>query len=375
MRFVCFYHSLVSDWNHGNAHFLRGVVTELLAAGHQVEVFEPADAWSRQQLVREHGTEPLYAFGRRFPHLRGRRYRPQDLDLDKALDGADVVLVHEWNAPALIARVGRHRIRGGRYRLLFHDTHHRSVSRPAEIEALDLSGYDGVLAFGEVIRQIYLDRGWAERAWTWHEAADTRVFRPIPAGSERSDLIWVGNWGDGERSREIAEFILEPARSLRLRGVVHGVRYPRQAIAALERTDLAYRGWLPNFEVPRAFARHRVTVHVPRRFYTSELPGIPTIRPFEAMACGIPLICAPWQDTEALFTAGVDYLEARNGAEMTDRLRLVLSDEAYARELGERGRRTILERHTCAHRVEELLDICRRLGVGEATPAVARSTA
>lgn len=375
MRFVCFYHSLVSDWNHGNAHFLRGVVSELLAGGHQVEVFEPADAWSREQLVREHGTAPLDAFDRRFPHLRSRRYRLQDLDLDAALDGADVVLAHEWNAPALIARLGRHRLRGGRYRLLFHDTHHRSVSRPAEIAALDLSGYDGVLAFGEVIRRIYLENGWAERAWTWHEAADTRVFRPLPADGERSELIWVGNWGDDERSREILEFILEPARGLGLRGTVHGVRYPPQALAALERTDLAYRGWLPNFEVPRAFAGHRVTIHVPRRFYTHELPGIPTIRPFEAMACGIPLICAPWQDSEGLFTAGADYLEARNTTEMTDRLRLVLSDEAFARALGEHGRRTVLERHTCAHRVEELLDICRGLGVGTSAPDVARSPA
>ena len=35
MRIVLFVHSLVSDWNHGNAHFLRGVVRELLARGHE----------------------------------------------------------------------------------------------------------------------------------------------------------------------------------------------------------------------------------------------------------------------------------------------------------------------------------------------------
>ena len=39
--------------------------------------------------------------------------------------------------------------------------------------------YDGVLAYGNVLRELYLFRGWAERAWTWHEAADTRVFRPL----------------------------------------------------------------------------------------------------------------------------------------------------------------------------------------------------
>ena len=47
MRFVMFCHSLVSDWNHGNAHFLRGIATELLARGHRLTVLEPSDAWSR----------------------------------------------------------------------------------------------------------------------------------------------------------------------------------------------------------------------------------------------------------------------------------------------------------------------------------------
>ena len=55
MRVVLFCHSLVSDWNHGNAHFLRGVVRELLARGHDVRVLEPPDGWSRQNLARRAG--------------------------------------------------------------------------------------------------------------------------------------------------------------------------------------------------------------------------------------------------------------------------------------------------------------------------------
>ena len=44
MRFVLFYHSLLSDWNHGNAHFLRGIAGELQHRGHEVVVYEPRDA-------------------------------------------------------------------------------------------------------------------------------------------------------------------------------------------------------------------------------------------------------------------------------------------------------------------------------------------
>jgi spore maturation protein CgeB len=93
------------------------------------------------------------------------------------------------------------------------------------------------------------------------------------------------------------------------------------------------------------------------------LPGIPTIRPFEALGCGIPLICSPWRDVEGLFESGKDYLLANDGAEMASHLLTLLADDQRRRELSIRGRRTVLARHTCAHRVDELLEICRELGL------------
>src|SRR4051812_42474562 len=156
MRIVLFYHSLLSDWNHGNAHFLRGVVSELLARGHEVRVYEPEDSWSLQGLREEQGERPLYGFRAAYPGLSSTQYDPRRLDLDKALDGAGLVIVHEWNDHALVRRIGAHRARSGRYRLLFHDTHHRSVSEPDAMAAYDLTHYDGVLAFGRVIRDLYL---------------------------------------------------------------------------------------------------------------------------------------------------------------------------------------------------------------------------
>jgi spore maturation protein CgeB len=370
VKIVAFYHSLISDWNHGNAHFLRGVVSELLARGHEVRVFEPEDAWSVSNLVAEQGEAPIAAFHARYPEL-GRRVSERytmDLDLDRALDGADVVIVHEWNDPALVGRIGEHRARGGRYALLFHDTHHRSVTAPHEIARYDLRHYDGVLAFGRVIRDLYRERGWAARAWTWHEAADVRKFGPRPELMRDGDLVWIGNWGDEERSAELGAMLIEPARALGLRTCVYGVRYPPAARHALAQAGIQYGGWLANFEVPAVFARYAVTVHVPRRAYVEALPGIPTIRMFEALACGVPLISAPWRDDEALFTAGDDHLVARDPDEMRRLLRAVLHDRMLAAELARRGRETILARHTCAHRVDELCEILRELGV-DAVPS------
>lgn len=355
MKFVLFYHSLVSDWNHGNAHFLRGIVAELLARGHEVVVHEPADGWSRAQMVAGHGVAAVEAFERRFPALRSQAYPPGGPDLDAALDAADVVLVHEWNDPGLVARIGRQVPAG--CRLLFHDTHHRAASAPGEMARFDLANYDGVLAFGETVRQRYVENGWATQAWTWHEAADTRVFHPIQGEPCEGDLVWIGNWGDEERSRELHEYLVRPVQRLGLRARIHGVRYPEPALQALAGAGIDYRGWLPNHCAPEVFARFRCTVHVPRRPYVEALPGIPTIRMFEALACGIPLASAWWPDDEGLFSPGRDYLVARSGAEMERHLRTLANDRDAARELAAHGLATVLARHTCAHRVDELMRI------------------
>ena len=361
MRIVVFCHSLMSDWNHGNAHFLRGVVADLLERGHDVRVFEPLDAWSRANLVVDQGRGAIDDVERAFPTLRSAVYDPLEPDVPAMTAGADLVLVHEWNEPSLVRAIGAHKAGGG-YRLLFHDTHHRAATAPEDMATYDLSQYDGVLAFGEVIRQLYLDRGWTERAWTWHEAADARVFRPLDEPRD-GDLVWVGNWGDGERTAELHEYLLDPVHRLGLKATVHGVRYPATAKEALRAAGIRYGGWIANHLAPRAFGRHAVTVHVPRRPYVEALPGIPTIRPFEAMACGIPLVCAPWDDAEGLFSPGTDYLVARSGAEMESHLRDVLHDADLAQALRESGRKTIAARHTCAHRVDELLAVASELGL------------
>ncbi|MBV9249128.1 MAG: glycosyltransferase, partial [Acetobacteraceae bacterium] len=69
MRLVYFTHSLASCWNHGNAHFLRGILRDLLARGHEVRSYEPDQGWSRANLVGEQGSGALDEFRRQFPDL------------------------------------------------------------------------------------------------------------------------------------------------------------------------------------------------------------------------------------------------------------------------------------------------------------------
>ena len=165
-----------------------------------------------------------------------------------------------------------------------------------------------------------------------------------------------GNWGDEERSEKL-RIIFAACCQCRIATDIYGVRYPDDAIETLNMYGARYFGWLPNAHVPDVFAHHLATVHVPRRVYTERLPGIPTIRVFEALACGIPLVSAPWEDTEDLFRPGEDLLLARSPAEMLKHLLALKHDAALRQALATNGLATIRSRHTCRHRVEELLRI------------------
>ncbi|WP_299754164.1 glycosyltransferase [uncultured Pontibacter sp.] len=365
MNITLFYHSILSDWNHGNAHFLRGIVRELEERGHQVKVYEPENGWSLQNLIEGYGKDKLNELQEYYPGISTNFYTLESINLDEVLADTDLVLVHEWSEHELVKRIGEHRANRGKYKLLFHDTHHRAVTERESMAKYDLSHYDGVLAFGQKIRDLYLQEGWTKQAWTWHEAADTSVFYPHERTAFDGDLIWIGNWGDEERTAELHEFLINPVKELGLKAKIYGVRYPEHARKALADAGIEYGGWLPNYKAAEEFAKYKVTVHVPRRPYVEALPGIPTIRPFEAMACGIPLISSPWNDAENLFSPGEDFLVARNGEEMKQHLQTILNQTDKAKAVAARGLETIRSRHTCAHRVNELEKVCEELGIAE----------
>jgi spore maturation protein CgeB len=367
MKCVFFYHAFSSCWNNGNAHFLRGIARELDKLAHDVVAYEPAGGWSRMNAIRDGGEQVLREVPLQFPGISVRQYGAPP-DLDEALDAADLVVVHEWNSPDLIEQIGRRRARGAPFTLLFHDTHHRAITAPNELARFDLDGFDGVLAFGEVLRQIYLRLGWADRAFTWHEGADTQLYRPLPHIRPEHDIVWIGNWGDDERSAELREYLIEPVARLKLRASIYGVRYPQDALNEIEAAGIEFGGWLPAHRAPLAFARARATVHVPRGPYVRALPGIPTIRMFEAMACGIPIVSAPWEDSENLFTTE-SYLRVANGGQMQDALLALLQDAEFASAIAGAGFRLVGERHTCRHRALELLDVVGQIrGSGKSVP-------
>lgn len=309
---VAFLNPSLSPGQSG-ARSLRGVAAEFGERGHHAEVLEPA-------------------------RLRA------SADLTVALGDPDLVVVHESCSPALVERVGDHRRRDDGFRLLFHAT-----DPAAATAAPGLGSYDGILAGNETIRQGYLQAGWEERVWTWREAADTRIFHPLPAIEPDADVVLIGGWGDATRAAALRELLIHPARQLRLRGVTHGPPPPRSARLRLRLTGIHHCSPVAEEAIPELFARHRLTVQIP------SYPA--AISPFEALACGIPLISAPGGDADEPFLPERDYLVARDRAEMREAMQAVLELPEFAAQLSQSGLESIQAGHTCDHRAQELLAI------------------
>ena len=367
LRIRIFAHSLVSDWNHGNAHFLRGLSRALIKLGHDVRCYEELGAWSLTNLMRHEGETAIEAvddFRRAYPELDIHFYKNDGTlnpFLEEELQDVDLVLIHEWNEPWLVNRVLALKDKFG-FRALFHDTHHRAYTRPGEILRFHLHKVDGVLAFGEAIRRIYADGFGVPHVWTFHEAADSEVFVPQATTKREADVLWIGNWGDDERTAELMEFFLQPASRLKGRKVIaYGVRYPERALEQLQAAGIEYRGYLPNLKAPQVYNSCALSLHVPRRQYANGLSGIPTIRVFEALSCGVPLLCSPWSDAENLFRPGQDYICVPDGESMSAEINHLLKNDRARAQLGESGRETISKRHTCMHRAEQLVGIYEEL--------------
>src|SRR5436309_9833091 len=135
LSFRIFAHSWISDWNHGNAHFLRGLTSELVKIGHEVRCYEVRDGWSIKNLAAEGENalaEGTTTFRNAFPELDVRFYSTAKgfrEFLEHELAGADVVVIHEWNSPEVVNAILEleHRFW---FRVLFHDTHHRAYTSP-----------------------------------------------------------------------------------------------------------------------------------------------------------------------------------------------------------------------------------------------------
>ena len=198
-------------------------------------------------LTEQNGPASLEQFAISYPELDVRLYAPDQAMVKQLADEllhTDIVIVHEWCEPQVVAAILELRDALG-FKALFLDTHHRASSSPQEIERLHVRKFDGILAFGEALRSIYHERLGMSRAWTLHEAAD---ISRLTLSIVRKQLTASGSaTGAMSETRELHEYLIEPARALHLPNFeVYGVRYPEQGQRDLTSAGIAYKGYLPN---------------------------------------------------------------------------------------------------------------------------------
>ena len=335
--------SVTSSWGNGHATNFRGLMSALDARGHDVLFLERNVPWyaaERDMPEPPWGRTVLYGS---LDELR-ESHAAAVGDADIVIVGSyvpDGVAVGDWvqataqgvrafydiDTPVTLAKLAR-----GDYEYL---------------EPRQIPGYDLYLSFtgGPTLERIERELG-SPSAVAFYCLVDPAGYFP-----EEQQIAWdlgyLGTYSD-DRQPALDALLVEPARrDPDLRAVVAGPSYP----AEIE--------WPPNVEridhLPperhRAFYRaQRLTVSVTRADMV-RAGWSPSVRLFEAAACGVPLLTDPWPGIEDFFVPDREILVASTPDDAARHLR---RDDDELRAIGERARERVLAEHTADHRAAEL---------------------
>jgi spore maturation protein CgeB len=335
--------SITSSWGNGHATNYRALVREMVARGHEVLFAERDVVWyaaHRDLPALPWGDLLLYAD---LSDLRARAAGP--------VTRADLVIVGSYvpEGPAVIEWVQA--IATGA--TAFYD-----IDTPVTLEKLDrgdheylapdlIPGFDLYLSFtgGPTLARLH-DRYGARRPLAFHCFVDPDAY-PLSRGLVRWDLGYLGTYSD-DRQPGLERLLLEVARAEPdRRFVVAGPQYPPgiRWPGNVERIE-----HLAPPEHPAFYAAQRYTLSITRT-QMRQLGWSPSVRLFEAAACGTPIITDPWPGVADVFTPGADILVASDADEVR---RLLAEPDARREAVAQAARARVLGGHTAAHRVDAL---------------------
>jgi spore maturation protein CgeB len=336
--------SITSSWGNGHATTYRGLVRELTRRGHSVLFLERDVPWyaaHRDLPAPPYGRTELYGSVGELRERFGRVVR----DADLVMVGSyvpDGIAVGEWVVSAAEGITA------------FYD-----IDTPVTLAKLErgeaeyltpelIRRYRLYLSFtGGPILDLIERRYGSPMARVLYCSADTDAHRP-EAVEQRWDLGYIGTYS-ADRQPFLDCLLMEPARRwAEGRFVVAGPLYPEDT------------RWPRNVERMEHLAPDR---H--RKFYNSQRLTLnitradmkaagysPSVRLFEAAACGTPIVSDAWKGLDSIFEVGREVLVAGSPEEV---LRYVHGwPEADLRALGEAARSRVLAAHTAAHRAREL---------------------
>jgi spore maturation protein CgeB len=339
--------SITSSWGNGHATTYRALVRQLAARGHEILFLERDLPW--------------YADNRDMPHPPGARAELYDsvaaLRDRFAADVRDAHLVIVGSYVPDGIQVGGWVTSQAAGVTAFYD-----IDTPVTLARLANGGadyvsralipkYDVYLSFtgGPTLERLEREFG-ARMARALYCSVDPEQYAP-EATEPSWDLGYLGTYSD-DRQPSLTQLMLEPARGLRdRRFVVAGPQYP-ETIA-----------WPDNVErithlPPRAhrgfYNAQRYTLNITRADMI-RAGWSPSVRLFEAAACGTPIISDWWDGLDDFFEPGREILIARSARDTAEYLHDVPASERA--QVGARARARVLANHTAAHRAEELEQI------------------
>jgi spore maturation protein CgeB len=343
MKVVCCGLSITSSWGNGHATNYRALVRELSARGHEVLFLERDVPWYAAQRDLP---EPPWGQTELYGSLA---------ELDRhagEVAAADLVVVGSYVPEGVGVAEWVLRRAGGA--VAFYD-----IDTPVTLGKLrrgdeeylspELVGrFDLYLSFtgGPTLEVLEGEFG-ARRALAFHCLVDPEAYRPRQA-MPRWDLGYLGTYSD-DRQPALERLLLEPARrSPAAEFAVAGPQYPGEIEwpGNVERIEHVPPGDHPGF-----YASQRFTLNVTRAAMR-EAGWSPSVRLFEAAACGVPVISDRWDGLEAIFTPGEEILVADTAEDVLGFLAGCGEDRRLA--IGERARARVLAEHTAARRCEQL---------------------
>lgn len=344
MKIVILGLSITSSWGNGHATTYRGLVRELVRRGHEVTFLERDQPWyasHRDLPVPPYGTTLLYGSLEELREEHATLVREADLVIvgsyvpqgvpvgDWVQEQAEGVRAfYDIDTPVTLARLQR-----GEHEYL----HPRQVP-----------GYDLYLSFtgGPTLKRLERDWG-APRARKLYCSVDPELYYPEQA-QVQWDLGYMGTYSD-DRQPSVDRFLLQPAQALpQARFIVAGPQYPGTADWP---GNVTHQAHLPPAEHRRFYCSQRFTLNVTRRDMIAA-GWSPSVRLFEAAACGTPILSDRWTGLESLLVPHQEILLVDRTEDVLDILRRFGEEERL--RMAERARTRILAEHTAAHRASEL---------------------
>jgi spore maturation protein CgeB len=208
--------------------------------------------------------------------------------------------------------------------------------------------FDLYLSFtGGPTLRLLEERHGAKRARALYCSVDPALYHPEHRAA-RWDLGYLGTYSD-DRQPTLERLLIEPARRGAGRFVVAGPQYPATIDwpEAVERIE-----HLPPKEHRAFYTAQRFTLNVTRQDMV-RAGYAPSVRLFEAAACGVPIVSDRWAGLETLFEPGREVVIADDARDVIAALTEMPEDARIA--MGRAARERVLREHTAAHRAAELL--------------------